>query len=296
MHLVWAPAGAAVFEAFLDSYERHDAGAEHELVLLYNGFSGDASLRPFRGRAQGLRAHEIVLGERCLDLAAYRQAAQRLEHERICFVNSYSTLLADRWLGLLEASLADPRVGAAGATGSYASHLSYALFQLGVRSQYGAAFGTRRVAREVMHELSGDSVPGPVRHWLFNLVELVRRSRATGRFPVAHLRTNGFLIERELFVALSAVAVGVKWDAYRIESGPSSITARLRALDRPPVVVDRLGVARAVPDWHRADGFWQAGQKDLLIADNQTRSYAHATPRQRAVLSASAWGPWARPA
>ena len=295
VHLVWGPAGLVPFESFLDSYHRHDAGAEHELVLLYNCVGDAASLRPFRERAAGLAARELVLDAPCLDLAAYRQAAGRLEHERLCFVNSYSTPTTPGWLGLLEAPLADRRVGAAGATGSYGSHLSYALFQLGGRSPYGDALRSRRAAREVMHELSGTRVPGPLEHWLYTLSLLVRRRRGARRFPVPHLRTNGFAIERALFLALCRGALRAKWDAYRIESGPGSITARLRALNRPPVVVDRHGVVREVPAWHRADGFWQGAQEDLLIADNQTRSYADATPRQRAVLSALAWGPWARP-
>lgn len=296
VHLVWGPAGLSAFRSFLDSYERHEAGCAHELVLLFNGFSDEASLRPYRERAARLDASEIVLGPPCLDLAAYRQATARLEHERVCFVNSYSTVRVDGWLARLEAALAQPGVGAAGATGSYASHLSYGLFQLGRRSPYGEAFESRRVAREVMHELSGTPPPGPVRHWLYNLAAVARHWRGAQRFPVAHLRTNGFLIERALFAQLCDGPIDTKWDAYRLESGPASLTARLRALGRAPVLVDRRGVARAPADWHRADAFWQADQADLLIADNQTRSYANATVRQRAVLSASAWGPWARPA
>lgn len=62
-----------------------------------------------------------------------------------------------------------------------------------------------------------------------------------------------------------------------------------------PVVVDRHGVTREIPERHRGDVFLQADQSDLLITDNQTQTYAAASPRQREVLSASAWGPWARP-
>ena len=296
VHLVWRPAGLDPFDAFLRAYAAHEPGAEHELVLVLNGFEDDAALEPYRGRAAGLAAREIVLAAPCLDLAAYRHAAQRLDHERICIVNSYSEPLADRWLALLEAPLADRRVGASGASGSYASHLSYELFQLGLRSRYGDAFPSRRVAREVMHELSGTPLPGAAAHWLYALTMALRMRRGAQRFPAPHLRTNGFVIERALLAELLAGPIDTKADAYRLESGTRSITARLRALGRPPVVVDRDGAARTVADWHRGDVFMQAGQGGLLIADNQTRAYAGATPRQRAVLSASAWGSWARPA
>jgi hypothetical protein len=73
------------------------------------------------------------------------------------------------------------------------------------------------------------------------------------------------------------------------------MTARLRARGRPPVVIDRRGVARPIARWHEGDVFMQSGQQDLLIRDNQTDTYAQAGARERAVLSALAWGPWARP-
>lgn len=285
----------AVFDSFLTSYANNEAGAEHELVLLYNGFSDSQPLHPFRERAGGLARREIVLDAPCLDLAAYRQAAAKLEHERLCFVNSYSEVTLAGWLALLEAPLAQRRFGASGATGSYGSHLEYDLFQLGLRSRYGDAFDGRRTAREVMYELSGEPLPGAVEHWFYALTMVAARRRGAARFPAPHLRSNGFLIDRPLFAEVCSGPARTKWDTYRIESGPGSITARLRSLNRPPVVVDRRGVAREIPEWHRGDVFLQAAQDDLLITDNQTQCYAGASRRQRAVLSASAWGPWARP-
>lgn len=295
-HLVWGPAGLEPYSAFLESYAAHDAGAEHDLVLVFNGFHGEPSLRPFRARAADLRPRELVIDQPCLDIAAYLQAAARLEHERLCILNSYSTPLADGWLATLEAPLAARAVGAAGATGSYASHISYHLFALGLRSAYGDALGNRATAREVMHELSGERPPGPVKHGLYSLAMLAKQRRGSQRFPAPHLRTNGFVIDRALFAEVCPGPARTKWETHLIESGPGSITARLVARGRPPVVVDRSGAAREIGDWHRGDVFMQAGQEDLLIADNQTRSYTAATSRQRAVLSASAWGPWSRPA
>lgn len=295
VHLVWRPAGLKAFDAFLASYARHDAGSEHELVLLLNGFEDAHRLAPFRERAAGIAAREIVLDAPCLDIAAYRQAAAHLGHERLCVLNSYSVVQADNWLALLEAPLVDRAVGASGATGSYASHLSYELLQLGVRSRYGDAFESRRTAREVMHDLSGTPRPHPARHWLYVLAMVARKRRHVQRFPAPHLRTNAFVIDRALFEQVCAGPVATKWDTHLVESGRRSMTARLRALGRPPVVVDRAGVARPIARWHAGDVFMQADQAGLVIADNQTAVYAGADRRERAVLSAAAWGPWARP-
>lgn len=295
VHLVWGPAGREPFDAFMTSYERHEAGCEHDLILLYNGFDDDEALAAYRRRAGPLSVAEIVLDEPCLDIAAYATAARRLRHQRVCFVNSYSEIAVSGWLGLLAAALDDPAAGAAGASGSWASHVAYNLFLLGLPGPYSRAFDSRRAAREAMHEISGTPLPRAATYWAYTLLQTARHARATARFPAPHLRTNAFLIERARFLALDASRTATKWDTYRLESGPRSFTAQLIAADAPPVVVDARGVARAPQDWHRGDVYWQAGQEDLIVTDNQTRSYAAATPAQRTVLSAFAWGDQARP-
>lgn len=296
VHLVWGPAGRDPFEAFLSTYERHDAGVEHDLVLLYNGFDGPDELSAYRRRASRLGAQEIVLPARSLDLPAYLAAARELSHERLCFMNSYSEILAPGWLGLLDAALQDRRAGAAAATGSWGSQLSYELFQLGAPGAYARAFRSRRVAREVMYELAGTPPAGAVRAWLYTLLMAGLRSRTMGLFPVPHLRTNAFLVDRELFCSLRTGPVVTKRHAYRLESGRRSITVQLRACGLTPVVVDRTGAARGPDEWHSADVYAQSDQEDLIVADNQTRLYAGATTRQREVLSAFAWGSQARSA
>ena len=295
VHLVRKANGFAPYEAFMASYERHGAALEHDLVLLFKGFDEAPQRGPYLERAAGARPLTVDVSDEGLDITAYLAAAGALHHERVCFLNSFSEILAPGWLRLLDAALADGTAGAAGATGSWASHLSYNLFQLGLPGVYARAFPGRRAAREAMHEISGTPQPSPVSYWLYTLLQTLRRGRATGRFPVPHLRTNAFLIDRARMLSLGAAAARTKWDTYRLESGPRSLTAQLRAAGMAPVVVDAAGVARGAEDWPAGDVYFQRSQQDLLVADNQTRSYASATPAQRAALSAFAWGDKARP-
>jgi len=295
VHLVRHANGAAPFEAFICSYEAHPPGAEHDLVLLFKGFDGQGQIRPYLERTTDHQPIRLEVPDTGLDLTAYVRAASLLDHERACFLNSFSEILARDWLGMLQEAFAASEVGAAGATGSWAGHLSYNLFQLGLPGTYARAFAGRRAARVAMHEVSGTPQPRAAPYWVFTLRETLRHMRGAARFPAAHLRTNAFLMDRERFLALAGAATLTKWDTYRLESGPASLTAQLCAAGTPPVVVDARGIAHAPADWHGADVFFQAEQQDLLVADNQTRSYASATRDQRAVLSAFAWGDKARP-
>lgn len=296
VHLVREANGLAPYEAFMSSYERHPAEHDHDLVLLFKGFGDAAGREPYIARAAAHEPQTLDVSDSGLDLTAYLAATAALEYEQLCFVNSFSEILAPGWLRLLATALEDGDCrSAAGATGSWNSQLSYRLYQLGLGGRYARAFASRRAANRAMHELSGTPLPGDVRNWLFTLMQTARHSRAMTLFPAVHLRTNAFLIDRLLLASLDTGGTWTKWGAYELESGRRSITRQLIALGRPPVVVDREGVARAPADWHRGDVFWQAAQQDLLVGDNRTRGYDAATASQRAVLSAMAWGSHARP-
>jgi hypothetical protein len=60
-------------------------------------------------------------------------------------------------------------------------------------------------------------------------------------------------------------------------------------------VVARDGACYNHPDWSASATFWQGDQQNLLVADNQTRSYANGGLDRRRLLAAFAWGPDAAP-
>lgn len=292
VHLVRHANGLAPFEAFMASYERFEAGREHDLVLLCKGFPDAAAAAPYVERAAG--AEVLHVSDEGLDLGAYLTAAARLGHRYVSFVNSFSEVLVPGWLGLLAAPV-ERGAGAAGATGSWGGGLSYKLYQLGVPGGYADVFDDRRAVRLAMHEISGTPDRGDLVHWVGNAVYTLRDFPALSLFPAVHLRTNAFVIERERLLALRMGRLGSKRGVYRLESGRANLTAQLTALGRPPVVVDRHGAERHAAEWAEGDVFWQGRQADLLVADNQTRSYADGPAHHREVLSRFAWGLAARP-
>ena len=64
-------------------------------------------------------------------------------------------------------------------------------------------------------------------------------------------------------------------DAYLFESGHRSLTRQVLGRGLAVVVVDREGMAYEPADWPSGRTLWQGDQEGLLIADNQTRSYAN---------------------
>ena len=84
-------------------------------------------------------------------------------------------------------------------------------------------------------------------------------------------------------------------DAYALESGRHSLTRQVQALGLHALVVARDGSIYEEREWDASRTFWQGEQEGLLIADNQTRSYAAGSASRRWLLSSFAWGPKADP-
>lgn len=267
VYLAWAPLGLGPVRAFLQSYDAHSAGADHDLLVLLNGESATAGVASSavpltRGQLAAEldgRPHRVIALDRPVqDLAAYGLAAELLEYERLCFLNSYSELLADGWMGLMASAADMQAVGVVGATGSWESQAEW----------------TRG-------------------GWSERAVQLRRLSasrRDYPRFPNPHIRTTGFMLDRSLVRAMNLTRAVDKRTAYLLESGWESITRQTEAAGLRPVVVGRNGTIYDIPDWPASRTFRTDEQSNLLIADNRTRTWQHAKPQIRAQLTRDAWG------
>ncbi len=168
----------------------------------------------------------------------------------------------------------------------------------------------RRIAREqfLAIELERDGLP------VSDFPELVRRTlvdslRAKLRtlpdmpiqilgfegFPAYHLRTNAFMMTRATLGSVRIPQIETKMDAYRLENGRHSLTRQVQAMGLRTLVVASEGSTYDHEQWPQSRTLWQGDQENLLIADNQTRSYAAGGLDRRRLLSGFAWGPQANP-
>jgi hypothetical protein len=308
VHLVWGPLGAMPLRRFIASYRRHSAGAEHELIALLNGVDEDR--RPaIEAELEGVEHRLLRLDEPVQDLAAYAQAAARLDHERLCFLNSHSEFLVADWLVKLQGALDQVAAGIVGATGSWASVRSGTLNGLFLPNAYRGVVPERRVAREQLLaiELERDDeqveTDSPARRTLLgSAIATLRTLPAMPEqllrfesFPAHHLRTNAFMIDRALLADLRTGRVRRKMDAYLLESGRRSLTRQVQRRGLRALVVARDGAVYDQDDWPASRTLWQGEQEGLMIADNQTRMYSNGGIDRRRLLSAFAWGRRADP-
>jgi hypothetical protein len=240
-----------MLEGFLRAYREMPPGIPHRLVVILNGFHGPHAgvLADAQSILTGVD-HQVVLPPRPVpDLPAYFLAAQEVQAERLCFLNSYSRPLAPNWLAMLDAPFADPGVGMVGASSSFES-----------------AFGVAP-------------------RWLRPL-----RRRDFAPFPNPHLRSNAFVLGRELMLGLRWQVSRSKRTAWALESGRESISNQVWERGLKVLVVGRDGVAYPPERWRESATFRSGDQRNLLIADNRTEQYATADPTFKGRLEQMAWG------
>lgn len=264
IHLVRAQNGLAPFHRFIESYREHPAGAAHDLLLLYKGFARGADVSAYRAAMEGLGFQELHVSDNGFDLGAYFKAARALPHEFVCFVNSFSQIAAAGWLGHLRRHAAPPHVGAVGAGGSWGSLLT-------IEPNW------------------------PLNHRPLRDLVLWRRRLYFAPFPNPHLRTNGFLIRRSVFLGLREPRFRSKIDALRFESGRRGFTKQLLQGGHDVFVVGRDGEAYAPAEWAESNTFWQGDQQNLLVYDNRSADYAKGDDGYRDFAASFAWGDRARP-
>jgi hypothetical protein len=269
-HLVWKPLGVEVFEAFVDSYRGHRAGIGHELVLVFKDFSFGDERKEYTTLVEDVphRPHEVS-GDG-YDITAYFAVAQELGHRYLCFLNSYSRVVADDWLAMLHGQIDQPGVGLVGASGSFESPLEGHLRHV-ARVRYGrrpSGLRRRLADRRLATSLERDFEP----------------------FPNPHVRTNGFMLERTAMLDLRFGGEQTKLDSLRFESGKESMTRQVLGRGLDVRIVGRDGEGYAIGRWPESRTFRAGDQENLLIADNRTRQYQQAPPARRAQLRRNTWG------
>jgi hypothetical protein len=292
--------GTTPVRTFLDSYRAHPAGLDHDLHIILKGFPNQQARDAARASFGALAINTMEVDDSGYDIGSYIAAAKSAANRKLLFLNTFSEILADNWLGYFDAAMSRPGVGLVGATGSWQS----------ISSGYEAALW--RVLHRPIHYLnqyfgtaaSGlDKSAGANGAGAADIRRLLRRIGRISlyplrlcqfaRYPNPHIRTNAFMIERELFLSLRTAPLKTKIDVYKFESGRRSMTKQIMARGLQPVVVDRSGKAYNIPEWKSSSTFWIDLQANLLIGDNQTSSYAKASAQRRKVLKNYAWdSPW----
>jgi len=270
VHLIRAQNGVEPFKRFIESYAKYRGGIDHDLVIIFKGFTNREHIAEYRELLKSFSYKPLFVRDFGFDIRAYFSAVKAFDYKYYCFLNSYSYLLDQEWLKKLYTYISKDGVGLVGATGSYESR--YTNYLNGQSANNNNHSYTQTVKK--------------LQQWK----KRIRRKYAFDSFPNYHIRTNGFMISREVMNKIRRRFIFNKMDACKFESGKNSLTKQVLKMDYKVLVVGKDGRAYEKEEWYKTDIFRMGNQQNLLIADNQTDMYALADGEMKHELTRQAWG------
>jgi hypothetical protein len=186
--------------------------------------------------------------------------------------------LHDNWLLYLYQNLVKKDIGCVSATGSWGDFRQ--------NDEYKELVGNLKRLQISIVDLK------KIIFFRFNLYPAVK----------PHLRTNAFMIRRDLFVAMEFKPVkpaflnlffdisGTKLKSLCFEHGNNGFTRQIINQGLRPLVVDKQGRGYEIAEWKEAGTFWIRQQENLLVSDNQTLKYELADENEKMQRRYSAWG------
>ena len=321
--------GLEPVKRFVASYRAHNPGEHHDLAVVYKGYDGGDDIARTQAVFDGMPHRTLNISDEGFDIGAYLFAARQLDYECLCFLNTFTEIVAEAWLATLCAQAARAGVGIVGATGSYESlHDSCALTGKAVwlcavkripfderiaghfrwvLADHAAEWMERRAAPGKRPGRVAADAGRPYRAALDSQFPSYWEAvcapggplevcRQMPRFPNPHIRSNCFMIARSLLLSLGYPPPQTKNQCYEFESGFNGLTARLRAAGLSALVAGRDGIGYDVPDWPQSRTFRLESQDNLLAIDNQVREFASLCDAERITHSRFTWGDYLGPA
>lgn len=266
--------GLSSTKDFFDAYRIFSAGCPHELIVIAKGWLDVVEHDELLQLAKAHAARVVELPDDGFDWGAYMRLAPQLTHDWLCFLNTHSRPRVNGWLNLLRVAASAPgrNIGAVGATASWQT-LAPVLPLPSMKAEYNT------------------SLIYPFR-LIRNAVRFVTNRRDFPSFPNPHLRSNAFIVRRELFVDFVGTQTipCCKRDAAVLESGRSGFSAYLARHDMELLVAGADGKVYGPEQWINSGTFRVPGQTNVLVADNQTIAYDMADQHMKRVLERFAWG------
>jgi hypothetical protein len=304
--------GLEPLRSFIQSYQTHPAGIDHDLVVVFKGFENDNDLKTAQSLFSSLPIISLELPDEGFDIGSYFAASQKLAHEYIVCLNTFSRILADDWLLKFYTHASLPDVGIVGATGSYEG-LRDPMKLISTAQWLNSQPGIHTLLRHSLQKYAGSSqikkyeqvrFRRKVRinsYALFFFCKLALKfierkipaKLSFSKFPLfpnPHLRSNAFFIRRELFLSLKKRAMKKKIDAYFFECGRKSMTRQILSAGLKAYVMGKNGIAYDILNWPKSDTFRTDQQVNLLISDNQTELFKNSTEEDRLFLQLISWG------
>lgn len=280
VYLSYVPFGTDFLRNFLNSYKKYKAGISHNLIIVFNGYHNEMEIEPFLEILNEASIEfQIEKTTSKYDIDVYYFLTNKLHNfEYFLYLNTYSSILNGNWLTHYYKILNQDGVGCVSATGVWGD-FKHIL-------DYEKALNRLLKFRATFNDVK------KIIYFRYNFYPTVG----------VHLRTNAFMIKRDIFLSIQRPKVKPLLIAYLFglnrkkirsfcfEHGNNSFSKQLIYKGYKIKIVNKYGLGLNVEQWADSNVYWNGTQENLLIEDNQTMKYQNSSTEVRKTLTFIAWG------
>lgn len=253
VHLVRKGNDINLFTIFLNSYLQFQSGMNHDLIFVFKGYKKGENILMYTSLLKTIDYKIYFMNDFGMDIQVYKKIAEITRYDIYLFLNSHSEILSNNWLIFYYKNLKN-NIGLIGATSSFES-LKFGKF-------------------------------GTFLNMFNNYFYFFKKPKKSS----GHIRTNAFMIKRNLFLSLRFPVFANKTFNMMFESGENSMTIQVERKGLICGIVSKEGHFYTKEKWKESMTFRYGNQKNLLIADNRTRNYINSSSNMKTSLELASWG------
>ena len=274
---------------FFRSYNKYKAGIGHELIVIskgWEGFGEEFSKLEFLSKKEKFVL--VNFPDEGFDIGSYIRILPYVRTKYVFFLGTSSEIVSDNWLRIFYKAMAkDTSLKLLGCSGSWESlEQSFKQCISGISKSFPRKKRLKRF-KAVKKFFFRTIIPS------IGLKRLIQFIFKPISFPNYFVRTNAFMIEKELF---SSYASRIKFPrkihhVNLIEHGKDSLTRYILRSGYKVAVIGKRSRLSYPEDWFK-DGVYQSPYQDkfLLVQDKRTRIYSSEKIENQKTLERFCWG------
>jgi len=287
----------AYVRSFFDSYKANASGAPHQLIIAATAYRDNPSgYEELKRLSFENNATIIDLPDNGHEFGAFFSVAERLTADYIfCFVTS-GRITKPNWLKVfLSVNRENPQCRLIGSSGSWETthpgiwEVLKGRFSSNKSTQPECSATITRATTQRSRSILQRIVS--VFKLIFRIDRFIDIFRCV-KFPNYHIRTNGFLIERNLYIRyINKYGIPrTRNDAHNIEHGRNHLSKFVKESGFNIGVVGTNGILYAQQEWDKSATFRCPDTSNAVIVDRQHDAYAEAETPGKKHLEQLAWG------